>query len=71
MAAKSEAFRFHFIQDTRPTRMSALCTALQEMGTADPKDISDVNVSSLVEYDGLVVRQPATNVFSLLSQHCN
>ena len=55
MADKSEALKFQLCRNTRPSRMSASCTALQEMGTADPKDISDVNVSSLVEYDGLVV----------------
>ena len=31
------------------------------MGTADPKDISDVDVSTLVEYDGLVVGAPTWN----------
>ena len=31
------------------------------MGTADAKDISDVDVSSLVDYDGLVVGAPTWN----------
>ena len=34
---------------------------LQKMGTADPKDISDVDVSTLVEFDGLVVGAPTWN----------
>lgn len=31
------------------------------MGTADPKDISDVDISSLTEFDGLVVGAPTWN----------
>ncbi len=31
------------------------------MGTADAKDISDVDVSTLVDYDGLVVGAPTWN----------
>jgi len=34
---------------------------LQKMGTADPKDISDVDVSTLVDFDGLVVGAPTWN----------
>lgn len=36
------------------------CT-MQEMGTAEPKDISDVKVSTLVDFDGLVVGAPTWN----------
>ena len=34
---------------------------MQEMGTAEPKDISDVKVSTLVDFDGLVVGAPTWN----------
>ncbi|CAL5229051.1 g12300 [Coccomyxa viridis] len=33
----------------------------EKMGTADAKDISDVDVSTLVDYDGLVVGAPTWN----------
>ena len=36
------------------------CT-LQEMGTAEPRDISDVKVSTLADFDGLVVGAPTWN----------
>ena len=41
--------------------MTRKVAASQKMGTADPKDISDVDVSSLVDYDGLVVGAPTWN----------
>ena len=34
---------------------------MQEMGTAEPRDISDVKVSTLVDFDGLVVGAPTWN----------
>ena len=34
---------------------------MQEMDTAEPRDISDVKVSTLVDFDGLVVGAPTWN----------
>ena len=34
---------------------------MQEMGTAEPRDISDVKVSTLADFDGLVVGAPTWN----------
>ena len=57
---QSSALRFKVLQYASITILVIDCT-LQEMGTAEPRDISDVKVSTLVNFDGLVVGAPTWN----------